>query len=90
MQAELRALKTFLFTHMYQHPRVITSMTRAQAVITDLFEVFVADPIVLPPDWARLCAEGVAGGVGRDYIAGMTDTFALAEYARVFRTRIEL
>jgi dGTPase len=90
MQAELRELKAFLFTHMYQHPRVIASMTRAQAVITDLFEAFAAEPALLPPDWARMCAEGGSGGVVRDYIAGMTDTYALAEYARVFRTKIEL
>jgi dGTPase len=90
MLAELRALKKFLFTHMYQHPRVIASMTRAQAVITDLFEAFVADPRLLPPDWEKLCGEGVPGGVVRDYIAGMTDTYALAEYARVFRKSIEL
>ncbi len=90
MQAELKALKKFLFTHMYQHPRVIASMTRAQAVITDLFEAFVADPTLLPPDWARLCGQGGAGGVVRDYIAGMTDTYALAEYARVFRNEIQL
>jgi dGTPase len=90
MQKELRALKEFLFTHMYQHPRVIASMTRAQAVIADLFEAFCADPKLLPPDWARLCGEGAAGGVVRDYIAGMTDTYALAEYARVFRTKITL
>jgi dGTPase len=90
MQAELKALKKFLFAHMYQHPRVLGSMTRAKAVITDLFEAFVADPALLPPDWARLCGQGATGGVVRDYIAGMTDTFALAEYARVFRTKIEL
>jgi dGTPase len=90
MQAELGALKHFLFTHMYQHPRVIASMTRAKAVITELFQAFRADPGLLPPDWARQSGEGGAGGVVRDYIAGMTDTYALAEYARVFRTKIEL
>src|SRR5580700_1091730 len=87
MQRELKALKDFLFTHMYQHPRVIASMTRAKAVITDLFEAFSADPGLLPPDWARQYGEGGSGGVVRDYIAGMTDTYALAEYARVFRTK---
>jgi dGTPase len=90
MQAELKALKNFLFARMYQHPRVLASMTRAKAVITELFEAFSADPKLLPPDWAGLCGKGAAGGVVRDYIAGMTDTFALAEYSRVFRTKIEL
>jgi len=90
MQRELKALKVFLFTHMYQHPRVIASMTRAKVVITDLFEAFCADPKLLPPDWGQQCGEGGGGGVVRDYIAGMTDTYALTEYARVFHTKIEL
>ncbi len=90
MLEELRALKSFLFTHMYQHPRVIASMGRAQAVITDLFGAFAADPALLPDDWARQCGPGMTGGVVRDYIAGMTDTYALAEYGRVFRTKITL
>ena len=90
MLEQLRALKAFLFTHMYQHPRVIASMTRAKAVVTDLFKAFCADPQLLPPDWARQCGPGTTGGVVRDYIAGMTDTYVLAEYARIFRTTIEL
>jgi dGTPase len=90
MLEQLRALKTFLFTHMYQHPRVIASMGKAQAVITELFRAFAADPALLPQDWARLCGPGTTGGVVRDYIAGMTDTYALAEYGRVFRTKITL
>lgn len=90
MQKELKALKVFLFTHMYQHPRVIASMTRAKAVITDLFEAYCADPKLLPQDWSRQSGEAGIGGVVRDYIAGMTDTYALAEYTRVYRTNIEL
>ena len=90
MMAQLRALKAFLSTHMYQHPRVIASMTRAKAVITDLYEAFCADPLLLPVDWAVLCESGAKGGVVRDYIAGMTDTYALAEYARIFGTSIDL
>jgi dGTPase len=90
MLNDLRALKAFLFTHMYQHPRVIASMGRAQAVITDLYKAFAADPALLPDDWAKACGLGVTGGVVRDYIAGMTDTYALAEYERVFQTKIML
>ncbi len=90
MLEDLRALKAFLFTHMYKHPKVLASMTRAQAVVTDLFEAFAADPGLLPQDWTRQCGPGLTGGVARDYIAGMTDTYALAEYERVFRTKIEL
>lgn len=90
MLEQLRALKSFLATHMYRHPRVNASMIRAKAVITDLFEAFAADPGLLPADWAQLCADGTTGGVVRDYIAGMTDTYALAEYTRVFKTQMTL
>jgi dGTPase len=88
--ARLKALKAFQMQNMYRHPLVTVSMTRAQAVVTDLYEAFVADPAMLPPDWARAAADAVPGTVARDYIAGMTDRFALSEYARVFHTEIQL
>jgi dGTPase len=58
-----------------------------------LFEALVAEPGLLPPDWAAQC--GVAGDpatrrVARDYIAGMTDNYALQEHARVTGKRISL
>jgi dGTPase len=93
MLGEVRALKKFLFLRMYRHPRVLGSMEQVKAVVTDLFEAFNADPGLLPPDWAAGAAEGPAGERGRvvrDYIAGMTDTYALSEYARVFHNEIAL
>jgi dGTPase len=86
----LKALKGFQMERMYRHPHVVNSMNRAQAVVTDLYEGFVADPGLLPPDWAKAARNAVPGTVARDYIAGMTDRFALAEYARVFHTEIQL
>jgi dGTPase len=86
----LKALKAFQMQNMYRHPRIANSMTRAQAVVTDLYEAFVADPGLLPPDWTAAAREAVPGTVARDYIAGMTDRFALTEYARVFHTEIQL
>ena len=86
----LKALKAFQMQNMYRHPKVMGSMTRAQAVVTDLYEAFVADPALLPQDWARAAQAAVPGMVARDYIAGMTDRFALTEYSRVFRTEIQL
>ncbi len=88
--ARLKALKAFQMQNMYRHPRVTQPMTRAKAVVADLYEGFVADPALLPPDWAQAARGAVPGTVARDYIAGMTDRFALAEYARVFRTDIVL
>ncbi|HWX90982.1 MAG TPA: deoxyguanosinetriphosphate triphosphohydrolase, partial [Rhizomicrobium sp.] len=86
----VKALKAFQMQNMYRHPRIAGSMARAQGVVTDLYEGFVADPDLLPADWAQAARDAVPGTVARDYIAGMTDRFALTEYARVFRTEISL
>jgi len=61
--------------------------------VTDLFLALTAEPKLLPPDWAAQC--GAAGDpatrrVVRDYIAGMTDNYALSEYVRVTGTKISL
>ena len=61
--------------------------------MTDLFGAFSADPKLLPADWAALCGgPGDANTIGvvRDYIAGMTDKFALEEHRRIFHTEIAL
>ena len=68
-------------------------MGRAQALVTELFVAFSSDPKLLPPDWAAQCGaagDAVTGGVVRDYIAGMTDRFAMLEYGRIFHTDIAL
>ncbi len=86
----LKALKAFQMANMYRHERVTASMTRAQGLVTDLYKAFVAEPALLPDDWAAAARAAAPGTVARDYIAGMTDRFALAEYERVFRTQIQL
>ena len=93
MLKDLAGLKSFLFARMYHHPRVLASMERAKTVLKQLFEAFVGDPALLPGDWASACGgpeERATQGVVRDYIAGMTDRFALLEYRRIFHTEIEL
>ena len=84
----LKALKDFQMRNMYRHPRIAGSMARAQGVVSDLYQAFVADPALLPPDWTEAASQAVPGTVARDYIAGMTDRFALAEYSRVFHNEI--
>ncbi len=86
----LQGLKTFQMEKMYRHPHVMKSMNRAKGVVFSLYEAFVADPGLLPPDWAAAAREAVSGTVARDYIAGMTDRFALAEYSRIFHAEIAL
>ncbi len=91
MADEVAALKDFLFVRMYRHPRVVQSMQAAQRVVADLFGAFMGDPALLPADWGRLClgtGETATVSVVRDYIAGMTDRFALQEHGRIFHTEI--
>jgi dGTPase len=93
MEESVRALKEFLLGHMYRHPKVTASMARAKGVVTDLYGAFLADPGLLPPDWTQACGasgDALTGRVVRDYIAGMTDPYALAEYRRVFHAEIAL
>jgi len=90
---QVRALKEFMFMRMYRHPHVMGSMNRAKDVVTALFEAFSSDPAKLPPDWTKACGapnDGRTASVVRDYIAGMTDNYALLEYSRVFHKEMAL
>lgn len=87
--SEIGALKAFLFAGMYRHPTVTRAMDRARRVVLDLYSVFAANPLMLPPDWAAACGspnDSQTGVVIRDYIAGMTDRFALQEHSRITYT----
>jgi dGTPase len=93
MEKELAGLKDFLFAHMYRHPRVMESMAIAKRIVTALFEALSDDPDLLPPEWKAACSnvgEARAAQVVRDYIAGMTDRFAILEHRRVFGSEIDL
>jgi dGTPase len=93
MASEIAALKEFLFARMYRHPRVMASMRKAQTVVADLFRAFSGDPSLLPADWAASCGapdDEQTARVVRDYIAGMTDRYALQEHKRIFHTEIAL
>lgn len=88
-----RAIKAFLFPRMYRHERVGTVMGAARSVVRDLFAYFIAHPEAMPADWnAGLAAASGADRMRRvgDFIAGMTDNFALAEHARFFDSTPEL
>lgn len=93
LSGQLKALKSFQVEHIYHHPLVTRSMDGARRVVGELFAAFSADPALLPPDWAKTCGaprDAATGSVVRDYIAGMTDRYALAEYRRIFRRDIDV
>jgi dGTPase len=82
-----KRLKAFLMERMYRHYQVNRMSSKARRVVKALFAFFHAEPECLPTEWREL-ADGAgtqrSAEVVADYIAGMTDRFALREYARVF------
>ncbi|MCH9021085.1 MAG: deoxyguanosinetriphosphate triphosphohydrolase, partial [Proteobacteria bacterium] len=88
-----RALKAFLGENMYRHDRVTRITDVVQPVVRELFTAFMADAGQLPADWRERAAgvtEPRRARLVADYIAGMTDRFAIAEYDRVFNTSLSL
>ncbi|WP_137917808.1 deoxyguanosinetriphosphate triphosphohydrolase [Hydrogenophaga sp. 2FB] len=81
MRERSQTLKTFLFRNLYRHPQVMETTDRARRVVADLFERYMEAPHELPEAHGRrrLLARAVA-----DYIAGMTDRFAIREHERLF------
>jgi dGTPase len=88
-----KSIKGFLYPRMYRHARVMRVMGDAEAVIADLFAHFTAMPADLPSEWTEgfdtLDAAARARRIA-DYIAGMTDRYALVEHARYFSVTPEL
>ncbi len=84
----LQVLRQFLRENMYNHYKVMRMARKADRVVKELFDVLFTFPDCLPPEWQTSAAEG--GEAGRalaisDYIAGMTDRFALEEHDRLFK-----
>jgi dGTPase len=87
MQKNDRALKEFLFENMYRHYKLNRMSSKARRVVRDLFRLLVAEPGCLPTEWRRTAGapESVeTAWVVADYIAGMTDRYALDEHRQLF------
>ena len=84
MAARVRELKEFLFRNMYRHYRVVRMGDKAGRIVRDLFESFVGEPLQLPPHYYERVEREGAHRVVCDYIAGMTDRFALDEHRKLF------
>ena len=85
---ELREIRAFLFARMYRAPSVMAQREKVTRVVEDLFPLFLRQPDLLPQHWADAVAaardEVTLARMVSDYIAGMTDRFALQEHARLF------
>jgi dGTPase len=91
MLAEHLELKRFLRDHLYNHYRVRRMTRKARTVVSELFRVFMEDPLLLPDEHRatvqRMDAEHGEAGRARavaDYVAGMTDRYAIGEHERIF------
>jgi len=86
MKGQLSGLRAFLRENVYRHYKVNRARSQAKRIVRALFDLFIAEPETLPPQWRG--PEG-AGAQSRaravcDYIAGMTDRYAIREHERLF------
>jgi dGTPase len=92
MRGEALLLKRFLRKNLYQHYLVNRMTSKARRIVTELFDIFMREPMLLPPSYQIAQAESVSveehqGQQARsvaDYIAGMTDRYAMREHRRLF------
>jgi dGTPase len=88
MFEDLSRLREFLFERMYRHWRVNRTRSQARRILADMFQLFVAEPDVLPAGWGPKAMAADEDGRARivcDYIAGMTDRFAIEEHRKLFQ-----
>ncbi len=88
MLEQQRELKSFLHKHLYRHYRVMRMSTKAHRIINELFSAFMNDSRLLPPQFQRKAEDDQARAVA-DYVAGMTDRYAIKEYRRLFEVEAE-
>ncbi len=84
MRDENREIKGFLRANLYRHYQVLRMTNKAHRIIGDLFEAFMNDLRLLPPQYQIMAAELGAGRTVADYVAGMTDRYAVKEHQKLF------
>ena len=85
MKKEAQELKRFLRTNLYHHYQVNRMTSKARRIVTDLFDIFISGPELLPLDY-QIAGDDRTAQARKvaDYIAGMTDRYAMREYRRLF------
>ena len=84
MHRRNRELKNFLYDHLYRHFRVVRMAVKAEHIVTELFNAYLRDPEILPEHVQNRISEHGLERTLCDYIAGMTDRFAIEEYQKLF------
>jgi len=87
LESRQRALRAFLYERMYKHYTVNRMRSKAKRMLAELFEIFLTEPDTLPSPWrqdASQASEPRRARIVCDYIAGMTDSYAIEEHRRLF------
>ena len=80
-------MKTFLYANLYRHPDVMRVRADADRIVRDLFSAYFADPRLMPEGWREgldRATDAIKARDVADFLAGMTDTYALKEHRRLF------
>ena len=91
MAADLETLRDFLFQNMWRHFKVNRMTSKAKRVVTELFNLFMSEPNTLPTEWQIIdtqpiseVSDAMRARIIADYIASMTDRYAMLEHERLF------
>ncbi len=84
MRRRNRELKDFLYTNLYRHPRVIRMQNKAERIISDIFQAYIDEPAMLPRHIQPTIEQAGLERAICDYIAGMTDRYAIQEHTKLF------
>jgi dGTPase len=84
MRRRNRELKDFLFNNLYRHHRVMRMSVKAERIVNDLYQAYLNEPMILPRHIQEQARSGDMKRTICDYIAGMTDRFAIEEYTKLF------
>ncbi|HZM48202.1 MAG TPA: deoxyguanosinetriphosphate triphosphohydrolase [Burkholderiales bacterium] len=83
VREESLELKRFLHDHLYRHYRVVRMSMKARRVVSELFQAFISDARLLPPEFQDRARDDAPRAIA-DYVAGMTDRYAIVEHRRLF------
>ncbi len=96
MTLKVNELRQFLMTRMYRHHSIEMIRQKVEKIIPDLFGAFLDNALLLPPDWQKRVEDTqnhdklASARIICDYVAGMTDRFAIHEYERIFEKKWDL
>jgi dGTPase len=83
MHRRNRQLKDFLYNNLYRHYRVVRMAVKAERIVSDLFNAYLQEPAILPKHVQEWIGERGLERTACDYIAGMTDRFAVEEHQKL-------